>query len=74
MATKIMDCDLAVIGAGGIGSICAAKAADLLPGKKIIVLEKAKYPGGATIFAHGPQILDSTWQRNASQEALKAPL
>jgi fumarate reductase flavoprotein subunit len=63
-----MDCDLVVIGAGGIGSICAAKAADLLPGKKVIVLEKAKKPGGATIFAHGGGIADSTWQRNAGAE------
>jgi hypothetical protein len=68
MTTKIMDCDLAVIGAGGIGSICAAKAADLLPGKKVIILEKAKNPGGATIFGHGPQIVDSTWQRDAGAE------
>jgi hypothetical protein len=65
MATKIMDCDLVVIGMGGIGSICVGKAADLLPGKKIIVLEKAKNPGGATIFAHGGGISDSTWQRKA---------
>jgi succinate dehydrogenase/fumarate reductase flavoprotein subunit len=68
MATKVMDCDLLVIGAGGIGSICAGKAADLLPGKKIIVLEKAKKPGGATIFGHGAGISDSTWQRNAGAE------
>jgi len=65
MATKVMNCDLLVIGAGGIGSICAGKAADLLPGKRIIVLEKAKKPGGATIFGHGAGISDSTWQRNA---------
>jgi succinate dehydrogenase/fumarate reductase flavoprotein subunit len=65
MATKVMDCDLVVIGAGGIGSICAGKAIDLLPSRKIIVLEKAKKPGGATIFAHGGGISDSTWQRNA---------
>jgi succinate dehydrogenase/fumarate reductase flavoprotein subunit len=64
-----MDCELVVIGAGGIGSICAAKAADLLPGKKVIVLEKAKKPGGATIFAHGGGISDSTWQRNAGAES-----
>jgi succinate dehydrogenase/fumarate reductase flavoprotein subunit len=69
MATKIMDCDLAVIGAGGYGMICAVKAADLLSGKKVIILEKAKNPGGATIFGHGPNnIYDSTWQRNAGAE------
>jgi len=65
MAAKVMDCDLVVIGAGGIGSVCAVKAADLLPSKKVIVLEKAKKPGGATIFGHGAAIIDSTWQRNA---------
>jgi len=68
MAIRIMDCDLLVIGMGGIGSICTVKAADLLPGKKVMVLEKAKNPGGATIFAHGPQIVDSTWQRQAGAE------
>ena len=50
MATKIMDCDLVVLGAGGSGLVAAVKAADL-SGKKIIVLEKAKKPGGSPIFA-----------------------
>jgi len=69
MTAKTMDCDLVVIGAGGYGMICAVKAADLLPGKKVIVLEKAKKPGGATIFGHGPNnVYDSTWQRNAGAE------
>ncbi len=68
MAAKMMDCDLVVIGAGGIGSICAVRAADLLPGKKVIVLEKAKRPGGASYFGHGPMINDSTWQRNAGAQ------
>jgi hypothetical protein len=71
MATKVMDCDLVVIGAGGIGSICAVKAADLLPGKKVIVLEKAKRPGGASNFGHGPRITDSTWQRNAGAQPME---
>jgi fumarate reductase flavoprotein subunit len=71
MAAKVMNCDLVVIGAGGIGSICAVKAADLLPGKKIIVLEKAKKPGGATTLGHGPKITDSTWQRNAGAKPME---
>jgi succinate dehydrogenase/fumarate reductase flavoprotein subunit len=71
MTAKTMDCDLVVIGAGGVGSICAAKAADLLPGKKIIVLEKAKKPGGATTLGHGPKITDSTWQRNAGAKPME---
>jgi len=52
MTTKVMDCDLVVLGAAGCGLIAAVKAADV-SGKKVIVLEKAKKPGGATIFAHG---------------------
>lgn len=71
MATKIMDCDLVVIGAGGAGLVAAVKAADV-SGKKVIVLEKAKKPGGATIFAHGMPINDSTWQKEAG-EAVKNP-
>lgn len=63
-----MDCDLAVIGAAGSGMVAAVKAADV-GGKKVIVLEKAKKPGGATIFANdmgesGP-IIDSRWQKEA---------
>jgi len=52
MAIKVMDCDLVVLGAAGCGLVAAVKAADV-SGKKVIVLEKAKKPGGATIFAHG---------------------
>jgi hypothetical protein len=67
MATKVMNCDLVVIGAGGTGMICAVKAADLT-GKKVIVIEKAKKPGGASIFAHGVTVKDSTWQKNAGEK------
>ena len=62
MAKNIMDCDLVVLGAGGAGLIAAVKAYDVSGGKKIIVLEKAKKPGGATTFAHGIQISNSKWQ------------
>jgi succinate dehydrogenase/fumarate reductase flavoprotein subunit len=72
MATKIVECDLLVIGMGGIGSICAVKAAELT-GKKVIVLEKTKKPGGATIFAHGISISDSTWQKNAGEKVNDPP-
>jgi len=71
MATKIMDCDLAVLGAGGSGLIAAVKAAEI-SGKKVIVLEKAKNPGGATRFAHGIGITDSKWNK-AAGEAVKDP-
>ena len=56
-----MNCDLVVLGAGGCGLVAAVKAADV-SGKKVVVLEKAKKPGGATTFAHGMQIKNSKWQ------------
>ncbi|MBN1625190.1 MAG: FAD-binding protein [Deltaproteobacteria bacterium] len=67
-AIKVMDCDLVVMGAGGAGMVAAVKAADLT-GKKVIILEKAKKVGGATIFAtdmgeSGP-IIDSQWHKEA---------
>lgn len=59
-----MDCDLVVLGAGGSGLVAAVKAADV-SGKKVIVLEKAKKVGGASIFAHGFTPSDTTWQKEA---------
>ena len=64
MATKVMDCDLVVLGAGGCGLVAAVKAADV-SGKKVIVLEKAKKPGGASIFAHAVSVMDTKWQKEA---------
>jgi len=68
MATKVMDCDIVVLGAAGCGLVAAVKAADL-SGKKVIVLEKAKKPGGAAVFAHGMgeagDIKDSKRQKEA---------
>jgi hypothetical protein len=68
MTTKVMDSDLVVLGAGGSGLVAAVKAYDLT-GKKVIVLEKSKKPGGATYFAGGMgetgPITDSTWQKEA---------
>jgi len=64
MATKVMDCDLVVLGAGGSGLVAAVKAADV-SGKKVIVLEKARKVGGATIFAHGFNPSDTTWEKEA---------
>jgi fumarate reductase flavoprotein subunit len=55
MTTKIMECDLVVLGAGGAGLVAAVKASE--DGvKRVIVLEKAKKPGGATYFANGPGV------------------
>jgi len=67
MATKVMNCDAVIIGAGGTGMIAAVRAAEL-SGKKVIVLEKTRKPGGATVFAHGIQMSDSTWQKNAGEK------
>ena len=64
MSTKIMDCDLVVLGAGGSGLVAAVKAAEL-SGKKVIVLEKANKIGGASIFAHAISVMDSKWQKEA---------
>jgi fumarate reductase flavoprotein subunit len=65
MTTKVLDCDLVVIGAGGAGLVAAVKAFDLT-GKKVVVLEKSKKPGGATYFAGGfAEIKDSKWQKDA---------
>jgi len=55
MAAQVLECDLVVIGGGGSGLIAAVKASDD-SGKKVIVLEKAKYTGGATYFAGGPGV------------------
>lgn len=71
MTTKIMDCDLLVLGAGGSGLVAAVRASDLT-GMKVIVLEKSKKPGGAAYVASvmgeaGP-IRDSKWQKDAGYE------
>lgn len=41
--SKILDCDLCVLGGGGAGLVAAARAATLTD-KKIIVLEKGRPP------------------------------
>jgi fumarate reductase flavoprotein subunit len=67
-ATKVMDCDLVVLGAGGAGLVAAVKAADV-SGKKVIILEKARKPGGATNLAGGMgNIKDSKWQKDAGYQ------
>jgi len=66
-ASRVMDCDLVVLGAGASGLIGAVKAADL-SGKKVIVLEKAKKPGGNSYFATGFMTQDSQWQKDAGAQ------
>jgi thioredoxin reductase len=55
MATKIMECDLVVLGAGGAGLVAAVKASED-SGKKVIILEKSKKAGGSSYFAGGPGV------------------
>jgi succinate dehydrogenase/fumarate reductase flavoprotein subunit len=60
------DCDLVVIGAGTSGLIAAGIAADLAgKGKKIILLDKAKRPGGSSFYANGFRLWSTKWQLDA---------
>jgi fumarate reductase flavoprotein subunit len=55
MTTKIMDCDLVVLGAGGAGLVAAVKASE--DGiKNVIILEKSRKAGGASYYAGGPGV------------------
>lgn len=46
-----LTCDAVVVGGGGAGLVAAVRYADLT-GKKVIVLEKARKPGGNTTLGH----------------------
>ena len=72
MATKVMECDLVVLGAGGVGMPAAVKAAED-SGKKVIVLEKAKKLGGGAMFMHAFPIRDSKWQKDAGETVSNPP-
>jgi len=75
MAMKMMDCDLVVLGAGGAGLVAGVKAADLT-GKKVIILEKSRKPGGCTYFASGMgeagPVRDSKMQKDGGYEVSEA--
>jgi fumarate reductase flavoprotein subunit len=61
------ECDFLVVGGGFSGLVAAAIAADLSgKGKKIIVLEKAKRPGGSGFYpSTGIRLFATKWQRDA---------
>ena len=54
------NCDILVIGGGGSGLVAAVRAAEL--GKKVIILEKAKFAGGGMLFASTMRTFRSRWQ------------
>ena len=54
------NCDVLVIGGGGSGMVAAVRAAEA--GKKVIVLEKAKFIGGGMLFASTMRTFRSQWQ------------
>ena len=58
------NCDFLVVGGGTSGLIAAAIAAEL-SGKKVIVLEKAKKPGGSGLYAGGVKLWSTKWQLDA---------
>lgn len=63
-APETKACDLVVLGAGGAGLVAAVRAAQL-SGKKVIVLEKAKKPGGNTTLGHGFLMRYTKWHQEA---------
>ena len=76
MITKMMDCDLLVLGAGGSGLVAGCRAFDLTK-KKVIILEKTPKPAGCTYFASGMgesgPIKDSKWQKDAGVKVNEDP-
>lgn len=61
----IKSCDVLVIGAGGAGTVAAAKAADA--GKRVILMEKNWEVGGSAAFGHMMRVLYSKWHAAAGQ-------
>jgi fumarate reductase flavoprotein subunit len=62
--TIYKSCDMVVVGGGASGLIAAAIAADMSK-KKVIVLEKAKNPGGSGFYAQFIRFFSTKWQRDA---------
>ena len=57
-------CDFAVVGGGAAGLIAAARYAELT-GKKVVVLEKNRKPGGGGYFAVGLTPCNTQWEKDA---------
>ncbi len=57
----VLECDVAVVGAGAAGLACAARAAE--NGARVIVLEKGKEVGGSADYAHQIKIHYSKWHK-----------
>lgn len=62
-----LDAEVVVLGAGGSGLVAAVRAAQLT-GKKVVVLEKSKKPGGCTNLGHGFSPYWSKWHEEAGCE------
>lgn len=61
---RMRECDIAIIGGGAAGIIAALRASELTD-KKIIVLEKARNPGGCGIYSSGIRLFNTKWERDA---------
>lgn len=59
-----LDCDVVVVGGGGLGLVAAVRAAEAGV-KKIVVIEKTSKPGGNTMLAIGMMGADTQTQKNA---------
>ena len=54
------ECDVLVLGGGGAGLVAGVRAAE--SGKKVIILEKAKFLGGGMLLASTMRTFRSKWQ------------
>ena len=62
---KEHNCDILVIGGGGSGLVAAVRAQEL-SGKKVMVLESGRMPGGGMLFASTMRTFQSRWQAERS--------
>jgi len=62
--------DLVILGGGASGLIAAVRAAEL-SGKKVIVLERAKKPGGNAWYAHDFSKYGTKWEMDAGQPDIR---